>query len=142
MTEQDTIFRRFVSEILAGCDRVAAAEILGEPFEDHDPMPMQQPGAEGLLAAAELTNAAMPDLRYEVMLVVPDASRVAGRWRLTGTNSGSLWGHPPTGGSVEVTGVDVLRLQDGRVMERWSKWERHVLLKQLGMPPSPPSQGA
>ena len=71
--------------------------------------------------------------------MIPDGAQVAARWRMTGTHTGTLLGRAPTGTAVAVAGVDVLSVRDGRVEERWSKWERHVMFEQLGIgPPAPP----
>lgn len=47
-----------------------------------------------------------PDLRFVPDLVVSDGEYVAGRWTMTGTNTGSmdLFGLPPTGRPVKMTG--------------------------------------
>lgn len=136
--DTEALLRRFFDEVLNGRDRSAAEELVAGSFTDHDPMPMQEGGRDGLLAAIDSLHEALPDYRYEPLLVVPDDSKVAAHWRLSGTNTGSLFGRAPTGNAVEVTGVDVLSIRDGRVEARWSKWERHIL---LGAPPPSPTGG-
>ena len=142
MSGAERIAQRFYDEVLTGRDSAAADALVAEDFVDHDPMPMQAEGRQGLLAAVASVHEALPDCRYEALMLIPDGSKVAGRWRMTGTNSGSLFGHEPTGKAVDVTGVDVLAFRDDRVHQRWSKWERHLLLAQLGItPPATPKRG-
>ena len=129
------LLHRFFDEVLNRRDLAAAKQLVAPSFADHDAMPGQRGGLDGLLATVDSWHEALPDHRYEALLVIPEESKVAARWRMTGTNTGSLFGQQPTGNPVEVTGVDVLSIRDGRVEERWSKWERHLMFQQLGITP-------
>ena len=142
MSGVEQIAQRFFEDVLTARNSAAADALVAEHFVDHDSMPMQAKGRDGLLAAVGSMHEALPDCRYEALLLIPDGSKVAVRWRMTGTNSGSLFGREPTGRAVDVTGVDVLAFRDDRVHQRWSKWERHLLLAQLGItPPVKPKGG-
>jgi len=45
-------------------------------------------------------------------------------------------GIPPTGKQVSVMGISILRLAQGRIVERWNVSEELGLLQQLGIIPS------
>jgi predicted ester cyclase len=140
--DSEALLRRFFERVLNGRDRAAAEELLAHGFTDHDPMPAQAPGIEGLLGAIDSMHEALVDCRYEPLLVIPEESKVAAMWRLTGTNTGSFSGQEATGKAVAVTGVDVLAVGEGQVQARWSKWERHIMFAQLGIgPPLGPAGG-
>lgn len=135
--DSEALLQRFFDEVLNGRDREAAKALLAPAFTDHDPLPAQSQGAEGLLAALDSMHAALPDSRWEPLLVIAEDLKVAAHWRLTGTNTGPVLGREPSGKAVDVRGVDVLAVSGGRVAERWSKWERHLMFAQLGIGPPP-----
>jgi predicted ester cyclase len=52
-----------------------------------------------------------------------------------GTNTGELAGMPPSGERVAVTGFDMFRIANDRIVERWHCDDYFSLLQQLGMLP-------
>jgi predicted ester cyclase len=76
---------------------------------------------------------AIPDIRFTIdeELVVGD--KVAFRWRARGTHNGPLGPVPPTGRSVDIEGLIVDHLKDGKVAERWEQYDQSLMLQQLGL---------
>lgn len=77
------------------------------------------------------------DLRYEVDDLVAEGDRVASRWRFVGTHDGErgpgwLQGFEPTGKRVEISGISIARIEDGRIAEWWGQWNYLELLSELG----------
>jgi steroid delta-isomerase-like uncharacterized protein len=64
-------------------------------------------------------RAAFPDVRFTVEDLFGDNGRVAARWRLTGTQTGTFRGKPPTGKHVTVTGNTIFSVQNGKILEMW-----------------------
>src|SRR5262245_49823430 len=78
--------------------------------------------------------AAFPDLRLERIALVIDGDRHADRWVMTGTNTGPLFGMPPTGRSVRVEGATFTRMgADGLVVEDVHLTDYAGLMAQLGI---------
>ena len=44
-------------------------------------------------------------------------------------------GIPPTGKSVEISGIAIDRFSDGKIAESWGNWDTMGLLQQLGAVP-------
>lgn len=57
---------------------------------------------------------------------------VAVRWTAVGTHRGTYLGAEPTGRRITFKGIEVIRVQDGRITERWGEWDGLELLAQLG----------
>jgi predicted ester cyclase len=53
------------------------------------------------------------------------------RWTATGSHLGAFLGRPPSGRTVTVHGIEVIRCSDGVVAERWGEWDEHAILTQL-----------
>lgn len=81
---------------------------------------------EGMLAA-------FPDLNFTIEDQFIANDRVATRWRATGTNTGSLGEVHPTGKKIEVEGLILDRVVNGKVAERWEQWNQTRMLQQLGL---------
>jgi hypothetical protein len=69
-------------------------------------------------------------LEDELILCVGDF--VVVRTTMSGKNNGPLLGHAPTGKPYSIKATDILRFEDGKVVERWGNADLWVLFKQLG----------
>ena len=63
------------------------------------------------------------------------------RFTLRGTHKGDLMGIPATGKQVTMTGLDLFRLVDGKIVEELVEWDALGLLQQLGVVPTPEQPG-
>jgi steroid delta-isomerase-like uncharacterized protein len=117
-------------------DRYYAAD-----YVDHTPSPIrrQAPGREGVRQAIDLFRRAFPDTRHTIEELVAEGDRVVARVTARATHTGELFGHPPTGKVVTLTGITIYRIVDGRIAERWAEHGLGVL-EQLGIvPPNAPA---
>ena len=87
----------------------------------------------GLVAAY---RQAFPDLRFEIEDAIGSGDTVLIRWIASGTNGGSLLGAPATGKFARWSGMSVLRVADGRIVEDWVENDRLGMLQQLGLAPA------
>ena len=67
-----------------------------------------------------------------------DEDKVAGRWVFRGTYQGGIPGASPAavGKRVEYAGMDLFRVEDGKIVEYWLCADMLQLLQQVGMIPS------
>jgi steroid delta-isomerase-like uncharacterized protein len=89
---------------------------------------------------------AVPDLHMEVEDVAvagePGRERVTVRWRVTGTFSGAPFvGIEPTGRPVDLRGMDLIDVQDGRVAANNIYYDQFAFARQIGMLPAEGSLG-
>jgi predicted ester cyclase len=82
--------------------------------------------------------AAFPDFRFEVDSVTADEERAAVHWTVRGTfnGTGSFEGLDPTGASVEISGIDLLTVEDGKLVELHAHMNGMEMARQLGALPS------
>ena len=135
----ESMYRRWLSEVWGQGRSGVARELLAEDVVDHNPLPGQPPGLEGHDWAAAMIRRAFPDLRFTADVVMSDGEFVAGRWTMTGTNTGTfdLFGLPPTGRPVTMTGQEIFRTRDGKLAEVWHQEDVPGMLRQLGLEPPP-----
>ena len=73
--------------------------------------------------AVHAEKKAFPDLRMSVQEMVAEGDKVAVLWTFSGTHTGSGYeGLPATGTPVELRGITIWRIVDGRIKEEWSSW--------------------
>jgi predicted ester cyclase len=64
---------------------------------------------------------AFPDLRYEFDLWITQDDYVVERYTATGTQQGPLPGLPATGRRATWTGINIFRIECGKIVEIWSE---------------------
>jgi steroid delta-isomerase-like uncharacterized protein len=135
------VARRFGEDVWGAGDLEAAEDVLAEDFIEHNPAPGQRPGREGHTQILQLWRTALPDLTLTVDDVFAASDRAALRWTARGTHRADLMGIPATGREVTLTGIDILRVVDGKIVERWAEFSGIELLQQLGALPEAPASG-
>jgi steroid delta-isomerase-like uncharacterized protein len=114
---------------------VALLEALYAPdLVDHNPTPGMPAGREGLLHFHRALHTAFSDVVFTADVVVASGDLVARRWTMRGVHRGSFFGIPPSGQPVAMTGIDILRVANGRFCEIWHNEDFAGLLDQIGVP--------
>lgn len=114
------LVRRLFEEVFPAVDTTVLRDLVDAEIIDHDPMPGQPAGVDGIDYVMSTLHTAQPDLRFVVDDLVAEADRVAVRWTMRGTNTGSMLGQPPTGQPVQQTAVVIFRIANSKIVERWA----------------------
>lgn len=91
-------------------------------------------GLEALRKSAEVWFDAFPDLSHTVEAIIAEDDIVVARVRLSGTHTGEselYGGIDPTGAEVEMLGLFMERIEDGKIVERWVVENHLKFLEQL-----------
>ena len=78
----------------------------------------------------------------EIEEVVADGNIVVWRIISTGTQTGELFGFPPTGRTARVEGIVMSRFENGKWAEDHAQWDALGMMQQLGLIPAPAGVGA
>ena len=110
------------------------------------PQGLEMNTREEVLAWFQRFFDALPDLHMVVEDVVvagePGRERVTVRWHVTGTFSGAPYlGIEPTGRPVDLRGMDLIEIEDGRVAGNNVYFDQLVFARQIGMLPTEGSFG-
>ncbi len=135
-THDRQIFRRVIEEVIEGGDFAAFEELIDERIVSYDPSePEPIRGREAYRAALERYRSAFSGLRVRIDDQVAEGDKVVSRWTATGRHDGALFVMPATGKDVEFTGIDIDRIENGRIVEEWTNWDTLGLMYQLGVIP-------
>jgi steroid delta-isomerase-like uncharacterized protein len=129
-----------------GRDSSAMVELTTPDVVWADPaLPEPARGIDAVRAFMEASWQAFPDLDFDET-DRPHLSiaghRVAWAWRMRGTMRGSFDppGFAPTGRRMEVEGVDLWEMEDGRIRRYAAFYDVAGLSRQLGLMPAPGSR--
>jgi steroid delta-isomerase-like uncharacterized protein len=135
--ENKTIARRFNEDVWGRGDQAALEELFAPDFVDHGALPGQTPDREGHKQILAAFRSAFPDLSVTTEDIIAEGDKVVSRWTARGTHQGELLGTAPTGNEVTFTGIDVLRIAEGKVVERWAQGNDLEVMQQIGAIPPP-----
>ena len=114
------LVRQLFEEVFPGGDPSAVRDLVAPGIIDHDPIPGQPAGLEGIEYVVSTLHTAQPDLQFSIDDLLAEADRVAIRWTLRGTHTGPMLGQPPTGQPVQQTAIVIFRIADSKIAERWA----------------------
>jgi predicted ester cyclase len=130
MAEHDNIalYRRFIEEV----ERPETVdELLAPGIELPTLEPNAEPTAAGLKQLRQAFLAGFPDLRATIDEIFTAGDWVAARLTWTGTNTGELFGQPPTGKPMSITELEIVRFQDGQIIDLRNAFDGETLAAQL-----------
>jgi steroid delta-isomerase-like uncharacterized protein len=131
------IVTSFIDRLFSQGDLTAVDEYLSQDFVNHDPPFGASADREGMRAAGSTFRAAFPDWHSELHLLIAEDDLVAEVFTASGTHRGEMMGVAPTGDEVSLRGINVFRVSDGRISERWGRLDDLGFLQQLGLAPVP-----
>ncbi|MGA8214428.1 MAG: ester cyclase [Candidatus Sulfotelmatobacter sp.] len=82
-------------------------------------------------AAVRAEKKAFPDLKMTVELMVAEGDLVTVVWTFRGTNTAAGYGLPPTGARIELRGITVWRIVDGKIREEWTSFDELQAARQF-----------
>jgi predicted ester cyclase len=139
--ENKAISRRLYEELVSQGNLSVADELVAAGFVDHNPTgPGFATGPEGIKQVFTMFRSAFPDLQFTIEDQVAEGDKVVSRLTARGTHQGELMGIPPTGKTVTIGVVDILRIDGGKIVERWGEADLLGMMQQIGVVP-PPGQG-
>jgi len=74
---------------------------------------------------------AFPDIKFTLEDTFGADDKVMVRWSAVATHTGDHLGIPATNRPVRVTGITVVRVAKGKVVQAWDNWDQLALMQQL-----------
>jgi steroid delta-isomerase-like uncharacterized protein len=136
MSEENKDLARRSWEMLVNQQNPDAIDELYTPdFVWHEPDQDIQ-GMEEARQFLSMYLSAFPDMHVSVEDVIAEGEKVVTRWTIRGTHQGELeeFG-PPTGKQIEIKGITIHRIEDGKIAEEWERYDNLSIMQQLGLTP-------
>jgi len=125
------VVRRWIEEFKTGGDESVSDEVRSPRFVNHSAPPGAPTGPEAGKLAFRAMRAAFPDLHVTIEDMLAEGDRVVTRQTFAGTHRGEWLGVPATGRAVSWAVIDIVRLEDGRLIDHWAVADLQGLLGRL-----------
>lgn len=122
------VFRKIATEVINASDSAAIDRLVAPGYIDHTGA---EDGPDGYRRTLESVREMFSDLHMTVHDLVEEGDRVAARYTVRGVHTGEFMGVPATGKAVSWDGIGIVRVVDGRMVERWNVSDMMGLLEQL-----------
>ena len=130
------LVRRWFAETDNGND-AAVDELCAPDYVDHSPpLPGMPSGSAGVRQANEALRMAFPDTVHIIEDQIAEDDKVVTRLRGRATFTGEILGISPNGNLVEITGISIHRIVDGKLVEHWANADLMSFMQQLSAPPT------
>ncbi len=77
-------------------------------------------------------RSAFPDIEVIVEDMVSEGDKVAARCRVRGKHQSDTLGFAATQKPMEITGITIVRVGDGKIVEAWNNFDFMSMFRQLG----------
>ena len=114
----------------ATIDRLLAPDVIAHGLVDEKGNEIRGPSE--FKTFFEQFTKAFPDIHVEVADTISEGDRIAARCIVTGTHRGETLGVPGSNKPVQFTGVAILRIKDGKIVEAWNNFDFQTLSRQIG----------
>jgi predicted ester cyclase len=74
---------------------------------------------------------AFPDMRITVEEAFGAGDLVAVRWSSTMHHRGEGLGMAPTGAEIQITGMSMARIRNGKIVENWDEWDKLGMFQKI-----------
>jgi steroid delta-isomerase-like uncharacterized protein len=132
--QNKAIARRAFEEILSRGRFELAEQLYAKDFVNHGIH--RNASLEEDQAALKAWHQAFPDVVVVAEKLIAEDDLVTIYWIARGTNTGTGNGLPATGKKVELSGITIWRIVDGKIKEEWSAFDRLSMMQQLGLLPA------
>jgi steroid delta-isomerase-like uncharacterized protein len=134
--QNKALARRYNQEVDNGGDFSHLDDFFAPNYVLH--LPGYPPvGREGYQQVLEQFRNAFTGFAVTFDEQVAEGDFVVNRWTTRGTHTGNFNGIPATGKTIEMTGMNIQRFENGKIAEHWGVFDTVGLMQQLGVIPTP-----
>jgi steroid delta-isomerase-like uncharacterized protein len=111
-------------------DEMLAADGIAHGLSDEAGQPLR--GVAGFRAFHEKFRGAFPDIVVTVEDTVVEGDKVAARCHVRARHTGDSLGLAATDKPIEITGITMARVKNGKIVEAWNNFDFLSLYQQIG----------
>lgn len=107
--------------------------VLAPTFIDHTLKSSYHSGSKSKKDFSIKIRSAIPDLKCSIEELLITGEMITARINFHGTSKFAFMGHSATGKPIEFVAIDILHVQDGKIVEDWHLEDKLALFQQLGL---------
>lgn len=124
------LVKRWFDEVWDQGRREAIAEMLAPDAVIYDGG-SGSTGPEGFYPFYDRMHQAFSDIRMQLHDIIAEGDKVCVRWSSTVRHTGDGLGMPATNQQIEITGMTIARIADGKIAAGWQNWDMLKMMQQL-----------
>ena len=130
------LVRRYIDEVLSAGKLDLLDELLAPDFADRTPgAPADSRGPGVIREAQQRMRGVFPQVQYTVEDLITEGDKVVARYTVRAATR-EAEGSPSR--NVEITGITIFRIADGKIREAWIINDQIEMFRQLGFTLHPP----
>ena len=115
-------------------DFEAYKEVVAPDYAYYSPSRSTKPmSREETIEFGKMLHNAFPDINWSIEELFAVGDRVIVRFTSTGTHEGEFQGIPATGNKVETSGIVIIRIENGKIVEEKEEYDQLGIMQQFGM---------
>ena len=136
MSEQNkALLRRWFEEVWnkgrsEAIDEMFAADGIAHGLSDNEDQPLR--GSNDFKPYHEVLRGAFPDIEVVVEDIITEGDLVAARCSVRGKHTGDHLGIAASNAPVQFSGMSIVRIKDGKIVEAWNNFDFLKMNKQIG----------
>lgn len=135
--ENKEIVRRLNEEVWQEGNVELIDELYTEDYHEHNAaLPEDIHGRDGNRDKLTMFHSAFSDITVTTEDLIAEGDKVVVRDRFTGIHDGEFMDAEPTGNEIEVPGMVIYRIEDGKAAEAWVQADMMGMMQQLGLAPT------
>ena len=135
--ENKVLVRRAFEEVWHKGNLEVLDEIMAPDVIVHIAPPGAPPTGESVKQMTVAILNAFSERQADLEDLIAEGDKVVERWRFSGKHTGEFMGLPPTHKQVTFSGISIMRIVGGKVVEEWDQVDALGMMQQLGLVPSP-----
>jgi len=125
------VYRNFIKEVFNEGRLDLLETFLDRSYINHDAPPGTPVGIDGVRQIVTMFRAAFPNLKVSIEDQIAEGDKVCSLVTIGGDHNGRIFGVPPTGKTIVMTGLTMVRIVNGKIRESWVKNDVMGLVNQL-----------
>jgi len=126
------VVRRLIEEVFNTGDISAVEKFIAPDYVDHNAGPDDAQGVEGYRQHIRAVRHTYPDFHVRIEFQIAEGDLVVTRVVGEGTHQNEWLGLTPSGSRVSMTGINIDRVVDGKIVEHWGEANTISAIFQMG----------
>jgi steroid delta-isomerase-like uncharacterized protein len=134
--ENKALLQRWFEEVwnkgrAEAIDEMLAGDAIAHGLSDNPQNPLK--GPSDFKSFHETFRGAFPDIEVIVEDTLAEGDKVAARCAVRGKHTGDHLGVAASNAPVEFTGISIVRIKNGMIVEAWNNFDFMRMNKQIGL---------
>ena len=132
-TEENKALVRKVYDAINANDPDALDGLMAADMDSNTRFAHPDGGLDGFKESFKTALASFPDYSITIDDQIAEGDKVVTRYTASGTQEGDFMGVAPTGERIELVGIDIDQIEDGKIVAHWSEASLDDIMVKLGV---------